>query len=249
LSRYKFNDVEYVSPSEVLGLLGKGDALLFWASKLALQHGKVDAFKTVRENTADIGSELHNTIETYINIKLKQHTPDFSVLLKDKSDIHNQMFNQFLVWEKNTVKTWLESENQVVHQELCYAGTLDMIFVDKDDNIVLCDLKTKNELYNDERFQIAAYKYARESMFGKYKIHCQANGQDWIKEKNYGAIKIDKICILKIARDFFDLEYKDFTKGCERAFKSFCSLLDFYYLSADRRLKNNKRALELKEGK
>lgn len=243
MSRYKINGIEYTSPTQVLGLLSTGDALIYWAVNLALKHNDKNAWKTKRDQTADVGSELHNLIETYINIQLKHknNADTIKILLKDSNYNLKQMFYQFYNWQKKNVKEFLESESQVLHELLCYAGTVDFIYKDFDNNICLIDLKTSNAIYDKAKFQISAYKEARESMQSKkYVINGNNNGREYQKILLNTPRKIDKIGILKISRDFFDLEYIDYTKNHVLQFEAFLGLLKYYYCSAKRRLNNHR---------
>lgn len=247
MARYLIDDVEYVSPTEILGLLGKGDALLYWASDLALKHNDRNAFKKFRDNTKDIGHDFHTIVESFINMKI-QKIKNESFMKQEVFNDYNlhQMFLQFYSWQKKNVKQFIKTEGQVVHEDLCYAGTYDFIWEDFDDMIHLTDLKTKNVLYGEEKFQLSAYKEAYESMEKEtYKIHNKVNGNEWDVILKHVPLKIDYIDILKISRDYFEeIELKDFSIDHERNFQAFDGLLDYFYYSAKRKL-NNKRVKEM----
>lgn len=273
MSRYKINNKEYVSSTEITGIPDKSSWLKQWAVDKAiefianyefpfqykdipdvrinldmLKEARI-AHKQILNATANIGSELHSLVETFINIKLKEneniHTYAFlnTVISKQTYQL-KQMFMQFYIWQKKNVKRWIESEQSVVHEEFCYAGTVDFIYEDYNAQIWLVDLKTKNKLYNDEKMQIASYKHARESMrVSKYIVFNNRNGKEWETVINNIPIRIDRIGILKIARDFFEpIKITDYTKDCEKQFEAFKGLLTYYYTSAQRRF-NNKRAV------
>lgn len=270
MSRYTINNKEYVSSTEITGIPDKSSWLKQWAVDRAVEYIKKNseymteyipkdffevkkeiieqsryAHKQVLNATADIGIEAHSLVETFINIQLKGEECRIGLLLKNVNSINlRQMFYQFFVWQKKNVKRWIESEQTVVHEELCFAGTVDFIYEDYNGQIWLVDLKTKNKLYNDEKMQIASYKEARESMrASKYIVYNNRNGKEWETVINNIPIKIDRIGILKIARDFFEpVEITDYTKDCEKQFEAFKGLLTYYYTSAQRRL-NNERAI------
>jgi RNAse (barnase) inhibitor barstar len=214
--------------------------------------------------TADIGSELHKLVEAFINIKIKNILPinyifvneedkrnyyeneykkiiDYLEYIKGLDANLKQMFYQFYVWQRDNVKQFLESERFVVHQNLCYAGTLDFIWKGYDDKIYCTDLKTSNSIYKEHELQCSAYKQARESMEGEYKIYCQYKNENWIKVYNYDKMKIDEVTILNIERDFFNLEHK-IIKDVDNLQVAFNYLVGFYYAFAKRRL-SNKRAI------
>lgn len=263
--------IQYPSVTQITGQIDKGEGLLQWAVNMAVDYIKETddlghaleinlrdqyfaikeyvlnnaraAWKNKRDQTADIGTELHDIIEKYIkhSIKVKNalwlDNDQIRSHLKDRSPELIQMFMQFLLWTKKNVKRFIESEKPVCCTEKCYGGTADMIFQNFNNEIVLCDLKTKNALYGDDKFQVAAYKFARESMQGKYDVLFYGKKTTY----EYKPIKIDRIAILKIARDYLDLEYKDYTKEYDFSIRSFLSLLSFFYMSKQRRL-NNYRA-------
>jgi hypothetical protein len=279
--------IQYTSPSVILGQLSKGDSLIQWGVDLAIkyimEHGDTyvnsgtttrplsysatstlldearHAWKNKRNSTANIGSELHKLVETYIHLKLdkanikKQN--DFADHIK-KQDVHlKNMFYQFIVWSKKRVKRFIESEQTVVNRDKCVAGTLDFIYEDLDGLIYCVDLKTTsfkpyknkktnkttyniNSYYDDHEFQVCAYKDARETMSGEYLVKSMYGGKSMRVDK----IKIQGCKILYIERDFFNLIDHDI-KDAENRKECFYSLLSLYYLRCARNL-NNKRAKE-----
>lgn len=225
------------------------------------------AHKNYLNKTADVGSTLHNIIETYINIRLaKQYI--FSDLPKDANleDLEDhidtrkeiefiryidkqpynikQMFYQFYIWQRENVKEFIESEKPVVHQDLCYAGTLDFIYRGFDDKIYCIDVKTSGSVYKEHEIQAVSYKYARESMEGDYIVYNKRYNNDWTKTYNYPKIKIDASGILNIQRDYFWLDFK-VTKDSDivNYMTSFEGLLTFFYSSSARKLKNKRAKL------
>jgi hypothetical protein len=199
------------------------------------------AWKKTREETADIGSTLHQLIETYINIKLSENdrpvAPFFKMEVKKHTEQIQDMFQKFLEWEKENVKCFLESEQSVCDINLCIAGTLDIIFLDKDDKIICADLKTSDNIYREHEMQVIAYKYIRNRMQGQYQIKKTSSNVI----HNYGKIQIDKPAILQITRQA-ELKYVDNIKDESKKLKCFLALLTVYYTYAKRRL-NNKRAI------
>jgi hypothetical protein len=260
--------IKYTSPSTILGLLSKGDNLLVWSAEMASNYIKnnseyrtkgedkayitygdrvfkdaVYAWKNKRDNTADLGSELHSLVETWINMKLRDENKDkfddFLYYIKQKGIQLKTMFYQFLWWEKQNVKRYIESEKTVVDTELCYAGTLDFCYEGFDGKIYCVDLKTSNQIYKEHETQVVSYKYARESMKGVYIVHSNF-GPEYDKRIEADLLTIDECAILNISRDYFHLHYK-IIKDVEFKQKSFEALLVYFYTSAKRKL-NNKRA-------
>lgn len=179
-----------------------------------------------------------------------------------------QMFYQFYNWQAINVKKFLESEKPVCHRELCFAGTLDFIYEGFDGKIYCVDLKTSGAIYKEHELQVVGYKYGRESMRivesiiadtngnysekihpAKFEVRFNQDGNSWEKTFEYPLIKIDNCAILRISRDYFDLEFK-VIKYVECKFEAFKHLLGYYYTSTDHwtnskyRMKGNIRAKE-----
>ena len=243
--------ITYPSPTGVLGMLSKGEALIQWACNLCVKENNPIAWKQTRDNTADIGSELHKLVESFINIEIKS----YSILIGNRTDQEafmfyvfkqnyqlKQMFYQFYNWQNKNVKQFITSEQYVCHNKLCYAGTLDFIYEGFDNKIYCVDLKTSNGIYPEHEIQVVAYKIAREDMLGKYDKLSIINNNSWNDVIIYDQIKIDKCAILHIPQKDFYLDFK-IINDIEYKQKSFEALLSFYYISKKRRL-NNFRAKE-----
>jgi hypothetical protein len=276
IKKIGFDDdyITYPSPTSILGMLSKGDALIQWAVNQAVEYIKIDykkyitenknelyidifnldkllneskiAWKQTRDNTADIGSELHKLVETFINIIIKYgfnyETAQFLEHIEKKDYKLKQMFYQFYNWQMENVKQYIVSEQYVCHNELCYAGTLDFIYKGFDNKIYCVDLKTSNGVYPEHEIQVVAYKTARESMFGKYDKLSVVKNNSWNDLIEYDNIIIDKCVILHIPQKDFYLDFKIIDDIGNKQ-KSFEALLSFYYISKKRRL-NNFRAKE-----
>lgn len=267
--------IEYPSVTQLTGQIDKGESLLQWAVNQAVDYIENQgieieftpdkifkearfAWKNSRDNSADIGAELHNIIEVYIKRAISKNNPlwldkvAIREFIKDWGEWYIIPFMQFYIWVRDNVKQFIESEKPVVHTNLCYGGTADFIFKNKQNETVLCDLKTKNTLYGDDKYQLSAYKLARQNMKGIYDVLFYGVKSTY----EYKGIKIKRIAVLKIARDYFgfnitnkktkagceSLEYKDYTKDYKYAIISFNTLLTYFYTAKKRRLKNNKRA-------
>jgi len=234
---YKFDDETFPSVTTILGQLSKGDSLMQWAVDKSFEVGDRLGWKNYRTKTADLGSELHALIEAHINARLNENSLDIEIIRKQFNEAAIPMYMQFLVWEKNNVKKWIESEQPIFHFCKGFAGTCDMIFEDINGEIVLCDLKTSNDIYKEAELQVSAYLAARESMVGGFKVTFSDGKSSWNKELFYKGIKISKCAVLMISRDFFDLKYK-VIKDHEMKYESFLGLVKYYYYSAKRRVKN-----------
>jgi len=223
MARYKIDDVEYPSPTEVLGILDK-PALKQWAVNMAilyveehqeeenvLQDAKYE-WRNVSAEAMDIGSEIHNIIEQYI----KSGKDTVGQL---RPEVENG-FLAFLEWEQENIDTWIKSEFNVVSKLHCYAGTLDAIAKMKDGKIRVIDFKSSKGFYDGYGKQICAYKLAAEEM---------GNGPI----DGAGILRLDKVTGMP--------EWKDYDKVIDKKTASWLKLLDYYYADKKRRLKNNPR--------
>jgi hypothetical protein len=109
------------------------DPLIYWGAKLALETGRVDAFKDSGKASTDVGTAFHAEIQHFIE---KQKMP------KNPSALFLKWFAHF---RELGVVDWLASEYVLYHPEHEYGGTIDAIGV-MDDEITVFDWKTTTEL-------------------------------------------------------------------------------------------------------
>jgi hypothetical protein len=260
---YTINGQDYPRVTTVLGLLDKSPYLVPWAARLTADHIRenpddpdvyekaVDVWKHTSRTARDIGSAVHRMIKSYINIKiqkslhLRSHSDIVRVLiLKDYDPLEDPAnfsteelekiwvaFDAFQKWEKDNVIEWLESE-LTVYSENGYAGTLDAIAVLKDRGKYVIDFKVSSGFYEGYDLQIAAYRHGYEERLnqGKEAIH-MIDGQL--------ILRLDKTTGMPEEKEYFEYE---------RKVEAFLCLLGFYYLSKNRRLKNNPIATKIKKG-
>lgn len=118
-----------------------------------------------KDESADIGKDIHEWCEKYIRYKLKQ--PGFKKA-PAKLDFAEgkQGIKSFLAWEEEHKVKFISTEEIVYSKKYGYMGIEDLVFeVDG----LLCDgdFKTSNGLYNGVRAQTAAYSKARMEDGGK----------------------------------------------------------------------------------
>jgi hypothetical protein len=230
---YGIDGIEYPSVTTVLDVLGKGDALLTWAVKCALQFvsenlssmgpeaciGAAHAqWRTVRDEALDIGSEIHQLIHKYIKFG-KDATGDL------RREVVNG-FLAFLKWEKEHKVKWLNTEMEVVSRVHGFAGTLDAICV-FDDKKYIIDFKSSGGFYDEFPKQLAAYRLAAAEM----------------------GIHTDGCGILRLDKETGSPEWKDYSDIQDVAQNAFVHLVKFYYADKNRRLKNNPFTLKQKPKK
>lgn len=244
---YTFNGSQYPSVSTICGQLDKSSALIPWAlncyeAKMVelIESGTKpeDAiilakkqYKEVSGEAKDIGSQVHDAIEQYV-----KHGQDLSGKLKD--EVQNG-FLAFLDWENENVSQWVESETKTVNEHIGYGGTLDIIYEDKNGNIVLGDFKVSKGIYDTNWLQLAAYKHSREMLFGEYEIFFE-RGETATFRYSLPEIFIDKCAIVRLDKVSGKFQHKERdSKKSKNDLKAFESMCSFYYHQKKRRLKNN----------
>ena len=227
---YTKDGVEYPSVTTILGILDK-PALKGWAAGCAVDYVRehldviknsenvhdaetilsdaVYAFKAVSRGATDIGSEVHHAIERYI-----KHGED---VRGDISDEAQHGFLAFLEWEEKNDVDWLESELTLYHDDEYYAGTCDAI-AEIAGNIYLIDFKTSKAVYDEYRYQLAAYQKCRPD--------------------------VPNVAVLRLDKETGEPEFKDLSYRLDVSKRAFERCTDLYYALKRRRLKNNPRAKE-----
>lgn len=228
---YEIDRIEYPSVTTILGVLGKGDALLGWAVKCALNYIRANAsddidlesvlqnaaieWKNAREEAANIGSEIHTLIHKYIKFG-----KDATGALRP--EVENG-FLAFLDWEAEHKVKWISTELAVCSRVHGFAGTLDAICL-FDGKKYLIDFKSSKGFYDEFPMQLAAYRLAASEQ-GSQTEGC-------------GILRLDK--------ETGTPEWKDYSDMQLQAERAFVALVKFYYLQKNRRLKNNPFTLNFK---
>jgi len=181
---YWVNGERVIGVTTPLGVINK-PALMGWALKLAGEAiiSSITAGKTYDEieirniaetakkahvgasqNAKDIGTLCHQWLEDYIAGK---NPPD---------PVHpaiNAVSKQFLKWEKeNPTLEILESERPIYSLKHNYAGTMDFIFK-LDGKVYLGDFKTSTGIWDENWYQVAAYRMAFQEENPDFKIDGQ----------------------------------------------------------------------------
>jgi hypothetical protein len=226
---YLINGSEWPSVTTVLSMLDKGEALMQWAVNCAINYIRQNAvdedwevvlrlatnnWREAREEAADIGSEIHALIKTYI-----RHGRD--AVGSYRIEVEHG-FLAFLEWEKVNQITWLESEKEVFDPAHGYAGTLDAKclfgagpFAGR---VFVIDFKSSKGFYDGYGEQVSAYRHA-DSLNAK--------------------IAADGCGILRLDKTTGDPEFKDFSDVYDQKLAFFFKLVEAYYLQKNRKLKNN----------
>ena len=136
----------------VLNILNK-PALVPWAWKLG--RDGIDLRKA-QSQAMDIGTLTHSMIEAY----LKKEKIDTSEYSETQINTAETAFLAFLDWEKRQNLSVVDTEIQMIHTDLRYGGTADLIAKDSEGKYYLIDFKTSQNgaCYPEYRYQISAYK-------------------------------------------------------------------------------------------
>lgn len=110
---------------------------------------------SILENASERGTAVHQAIEFFNKYNFANVNDEYKGYFEAYKKWHN---------DKSCFFSKIQSEVQVHHKILNYAGTIDMIITDASEECILVDIKTTNEL--DKKYvsvQLSAYKYALES--------------------------------------------------------------------------------------
>ena len=217
---YDVASVEYPSVTTVLGILDKYN-LRQWAADCAVdaliagapESEARTAWKATSGRAMDIGSIVHRAI----HMTVKRDKPLTYRPRDNRIEVRNA-YQAWLEWERDIKPRFVKVEEQVVNMSEMYAGTLDAI-IEADGKTYVVDYKTSAYQSYEYGMQIAAYGAAAGIPPGYYGMLVNL-------DKKTGAYKIK----VYTPHDLNEL------------YMAFSTLLQYYYMSAARRLKNNSRA-------
>ena len=148
-SYYNKDNIKVPGVTTVLNLLSKPN-LLDWAWKCGL--GGID-YKAERDTKADIGTLAHKIITDYLMGNITNYD-DYTPEEIDKAE---NCVLSFYEWLKHNPIDVSFVEKQLVSETYQYGGTCDIYGTIKSVPILI-DLKTGKAIYEDFRYQLAAYK-------------------------------------------------------------------------------------------
>lgn len=162
---------QVVGVTTYLGVLGK-DALMPWAAKMEregvlawLESGKDAAtlpkpyfYAGHTSKAADLGTIAHAHIEAWLTGRELDPEGLDPALYEQALD----PLKRFTDWWESEGMTLVVSEQQLVHEQYRYGGTIDFVARDKDGRVVLGDIKTtkanRSWPYDTVIAQVAAYE-------------------------------------------------------------------------------------------
>lgn len=225
---YVVESIEYPSVTTILDTMNKGEGITNWAIRCAMDFVKnnrglglsLDELLGQASNAwrADLSNAAN--IGTEVHTMIEEWIATGTVPMDNRRGEVLRSFDAFMKWQAEHKVTWLKSEMQVVSHTWGYAGTLDAICLYEGRRLVL-DFKTSGGFWDTYRMQIAAYRSAAEE----------------------GGEITDGTAVLRLDKKTGQPEFKEFTERYDRDREAFHKLTEFYYLSKDRRLKNNPHLL------
>lgn len=134
----------------ILNLLNK-PALVPWAWKLGMQG--ID-YRKATQQAADIGTIAHYLVECFLT-KQKADLDNFTLRDIQQAQIAFSNFESW--WHTHKLKV-IGVENQLVSEKYRYGGTIDCVAQQlTTKRILLIDVKTSKAIYDEMRYQLAAY--------------------------------------------------------------------------------------------
>lgn len=200
-SIYTYNDIQVPRTTEILNKCIHSDQLMYWANSLGFKHQSYN--KTIKL-AADIGSQCHETIDSFLDNNGDFETPS------NMMQSSRFAYESFLKWW-NTINAFNKVE--VIYHEkklACkyFGGTLDGLY-SINGKIYLVDYKTSNHITYKYCLQLASYRYMLREEYG---------------------INIDGCIILQLSKNDIsyneyvlnldDLNHLNFINDCEQAFLS-----------------------------
>jgi hypothetical protein len=175
--RYYLSSGVQVSGASSIAKMGDSpEGIIYWAWGMGM---KGQDYRKYRESTADTGHIAHFLVDCHLEGAL----PDLREFTEEEIALAQPSFNKFLAFLGREKLTMLSKEEQLVHEELKFGGTLDLRAVDEYGRNTLIDWKSSKKLYNSHKWQL-----------GGYELLSNANHED----------KIERRAIVRIGRDADD---------------------------------------------
>ena len=117
------------------------------------------AYKSIGKDAAQIGTIVHDWIESAIKYKMNggaaPKTP--------KGDEVGSCIKAYKDWSRERKPKWLRTEQKIYYHDPggvnCYAGTVDAV-AEVDGKLCVIDFKTSKKIYKPYHLQVAAYAQA-----------------------------------------------------------------------------------------
>lgn len=138
----------------IIGRFKDSGALMWWAFSQgqAAERGEISSLYDKRDQAADAGTLAHSLVEAHIYGYEQPDIPDDEI-----GKLARQGFESYLKWSEGNNIRIIEQEIELVSENHKFAGCVDAIGVNDDDQLCVLDWKTSNGVYPDYVIQIAAY--------------------------------------------------------------------------------------------
>ncbi len=161
-------DNPFISVTTILDVLDK-PALRWWFGREVYNAMVVDPTLTQKEalgapyasskKAMSRGTTVHSIVENY------KHTKQY---MKTISGEFRDYANAFYTWYEDNDVEILDNEKTVISKKYKYAGTLDLVIkYKKNGRLLIADVKTGKDIYEEVFLQLSAYKQAYEEMGGE----------------------------------------------------------------------------------
>ena len=204
--RYKIINGDIVpGVTTVLNAVLSKPALIEWAYQCGLRG---EDYRKVRDKAASIGTIAHALIEADIK-GIKLDVSEYAPADVDKAE---NAYLAWLEWKNNFHLKTIASEIQLVSEKNLYGGTLDWV-VRNNDSIWLVDFKSSKGIYDEMRYQIAAYQA--------------------LYNENYPEQPIEQCHLIKLGKEDGAFEHHQFT-DLSKELEIFMHCLQVYRLTKKR---------------
>lgn len=187
-----------VSVTELGALLGlKTHALMRWTAMLtadacanaiaggasyqdAIEHAKRAAFAR-RDEAAEAGTLAHAMCSEFVCGRDPEQAID-AFAAPDVQETARRAFDRFASWWRDCGYRLHLSEEQLVDRDAGIGGTLDLVLVDAEGNLIIADIKTGKDVHIDVVVQLAGYARLLRTVRGEHVvrgmvIHAPADGE------------------------------------------------------------------------
>ena len=124
-----------------------------------IHKGIQTAYKAIGREAAEIGTIVHNWIESAIDFKMNGGPMP---KVPKGTEIGNCV-KAYKAWSRERNPEWLSSEQKIYYHDAsgvnCYAGTVDATAM-IDGKLCVIDFKTSKKIYKPYHLQVAAYAHA-----------------------------------------------------------------------------------------
>jgi hypothetical protein len=124
-----------------------------------------NTWNVIRRTAADKGKIAHAWFEDYIGEKIKGVKRIIPIMPEDEEVCNGVM--AFLKWERENKVKWVASERKIYSRAHDYVGILDAKAKLRGKYLSLIDFKTGSGIYNEMRYQTAAYQKADQEELGE----------------------------------------------------------------------------------